>query len=131
MGEDIIADRQHNDEDGLEAGRSVTWLTSSLGCDTAGATTDFFLPPFPPPKGLPIGPTSMHAVKEAAAHCLGEDGRPRGGKSYFFVLLEEDRWYSVSLCRRKHSLMLAKAAFMASGYRRDGDSRQQVLTAMG
>ena len=47
------------------------------------------------------------------------------------MLLEEDRWYSYSLSPRKCSLMLAKAAFMASGYRRDGDSRQQVLAAMG
>lgn len=29
------------------------------------------------------------------------------------------------------SLMLAKAAFMALGYRRDRDSRQQVLAAIG
>lgn len=47
------------------------------------------------------------------------------------MLLKEDRWYSLSLSLRKYSLMLAKAAFMASGYSRDGDSRQQVLAAMG
>lgn len=42
-----------------------------------------------------------------------------------------DRWYCVSLSLRKYNLMLAKTAFVASGYRRDGDNRQKVHAAMG
>lgn len=53
------------------------------------------------------------------------------GKATFFVLLEEDRWYCVSLSPGNAALMLAQAALMAWGYRRDAHSRQQVLAAMG
>lgn len=133
--QNVRVDWQHSDRNGFEAGQLVCWLKGRSCSDTAGANHWLFPPPFffllSLKKGLPISLTSMHAVKEAGAHCLCGDGGQRGGESYFFVLLKEDRWYSVSLSPRKCSLMWAKAAFMASGYRRDGDSRQQVLAAMG
>lgn len=69
--------------------------------------------------------------KKAVAHCLCEHGRPRGGGSYNFVLLEEDRWFCVWPSPRKCILMSVQAAVMASGYSRDEGYRQQVLAAIG
>ena len=49
----------------------------------------------------------------------------------YVLLLKKDRWYTVSVSLRKYRLILAKASFTASGYRRDGDMRQQVFAAVG
>lgn len=127
-----MADRRASDWGWMEAAGLL--VDRQAGPDTAGAAADFFLPPLPP-----SGPGGGFAHQpDPNARCKGGSSSlslrrwkaERRGK-LLFVLLEEDRWYCVSLSPRKCSLMLAKAAFMAWGYKRDGDSRQQVLAAMG
>lgn len=91
------------------------------------------VPVFPSNPGGELAQWSRfcECFKKEVAHCLCKLERQRGGGSYFFALLEEDRWFCVWPSPRKCSLMSVQAAVMASGYSRNEGYRQQVLAAIG
>ncbi len=71
-------------------GGLVGWLTGRPGCDTAGATTDFFLPLSPPPEpegGFAYQPNLDAPCKEGGSSlCLARWKAERRGKATFCVI---------------------------------------------